>query len=240
MARLVNDRANRLTSRPNRSRRPQLQMRRAGGDAGDVRLSWTLGAWRFMTALRFPRARSARISSAAPPLARSPRRARRRSRRRARETATTTRPNGARATRPRTASRSAARRRRCSRRQTVAATEAAIQTYQSIVARGGWNAVPTGAELRVGVKSKAVQALAPAARSPRAISIRSPAWARPSTPSSRRRSSASRCATGSARTASSTRRRSPNSTCPPRRACSSLRPTSCACAPFPAISASAS
>ena len=42
---------------------------------------------------------------------------------------------------------------------TVAATEAAIQIYQSIVARGGWNAVPGGAELKIGVKSKAVQAL---------------------------------------------------------------------------------
>ena len=42
---------------------------------------------------------------------------------------------------------------------TVAATEAAIQLYQSIVARGGWNTVPSGADLKVGVKSKAVQAL---------------------------------------------------------------------------------
>ncbi|MGO4869542.1 MAG: L,D-transpeptidase family protein [Roseiarcus sp.] len=42
---------------------------------------------------------------------------------------------------------------------TVAATEAAIQQYQSMVARGGWNQVPGGAELRIGVKSKAVQAL---------------------------------------------------------------------------------
>jgi murein L,D-transpeptidase YcbB/YkuD len=42
---------------------------------------------------------------------------------------------------------------------TVAATEMAIQTYDSIVARGGWNTVPTGGELRVGMKSKAVQAL---------------------------------------------------------------------------------
>ena len=42
---------------------------------------------------------------------------------------------------------------------TVAATEAAIQTYQGIVARGGWNTVPNGADLKVGSKSKAVQAL---------------------------------------------------------------------------------
>ena len=41
---------------------------------------------------------------------------------------------------------------------TVTATEAAIQTYQSIVARGGWNQVPA-AELKIGVRSKAVQAL---------------------------------------------------------------------------------
>ena len=42
---------------------------------------------------------------------------------------------------------------------TLAATEAAIQQYQDIVTRGGWNAVPGGGELRVGVKSRAVQAL---------------------------------------------------------------------------------
>ena len=42
---------------------------------------------------------------------------------------------------------------------TVAATEAAIQVYQSVVARGGWSQVPAGPELKVGVKSKAVQAL---------------------------------------------------------------------------------
>jgi L,D-transpeptidase YcbB len=42
---------------------------------------------------------------------------------------------------------------------TLAATDAAIQQYQGIVSRGGWSAVPAGAELRVGVKSKAVQAL---------------------------------------------------------------------------------
>jgi L,D-transpeptidase YcbB len=43
--------------------------------------------------------------------------------------------------------------------ETLAATEAAIQQYQGIVARGGWSAVPAGAELRIGVKSRAVQAL---------------------------------------------------------------------------------
>jgi murein L,D-transpeptidase YcbB/YkuD len=42
---------------------------------------------------------------------------------------------------------------------TLTATDAAIQQYQGIVSRGGWNAVPAGAELKVGVKSKAVQAL---------------------------------------------------------------------------------
>jgi murein L,D-transpeptidase YcbB/YkuD len=42
---------------------------------------------------------------------------------------------------------------------TVQATEAAIQTYEGIVARGGWNEVPTGADLRIGVRSKSVQAL---------------------------------------------------------------------------------
>jgi L,D-transpeptidase YcbB len=43
--------------------------------------------------------------------------------------------------------------------ETLAATEAAIQQYQGIVARGGWNAVPAGGELKVGSKSRAVQAL---------------------------------------------------------------------------------
>jgi murein L,D-transpeptidase YcbB/YkuD len=42
---------------------------------------------------------------------------------------------------------------------TVEATEAAIQLYQSIVARGGWGQVPPGPELKIGVKSKAVEAL---------------------------------------------------------------------------------
>jgi len=42
---------------------------------------------------------------------------------------------------------------------TMEATDAAIQQYQGIVERGGWAPVPAGAELKVGVKSKAVQAL---------------------------------------------------------------------------------
>jgi L,D-transpeptidase YcbB len=42
---------------------------------------------------------------------------------------------------------------------TVDATQAAIQKYQEIVDHGGWNALPGGAELRVGSKSRAVQAL---------------------------------------------------------------------------------
>jgi murein L,D-transpeptidase YcbB/YkuD len=43
--------------------------------------------------------------------------------------------------------------------QTIAATEAAIELYQGIVARGGFSPVPANAELRVGVKSKNVLAL---------------------------------------------------------------------------------
>jgi murein L,D-transpeptidase YcbB/YkuD len=39
------------------------------------------------------------------------------------------------------------------------ATQAAIQKYQEIVDHGGWNALPGGLELRVGSKSRAVQAL---------------------------------------------------------------------------------
>ncbi len=42
---------------------------------------------------------------------------------------------------------------------TINATQAAIQKYEDLVAHGGWNAVPGGPELRVGSKSKAVQAL---------------------------------------------------------------------------------
>jgi L,D-transpeptidase YcbB len=42
---------------------------------------------------------------------------------------------------------------------TVDATQAAIEKYQDIVAHGGWNPLPGGPELRVGSKSRAVQAL---------------------------------------------------------------------------------
>jgi L,D-transpeptidase YcbB len=43
--------------------------------------------------------------------------------------------------------------------ETLAATDAAIQQYQGIVERGGWQPVPTGRELKLGTKSSAVQAL---------------------------------------------------------------------------------
>ncbi len=43
--------------------------------------------------------------------------------------------------------------------ETVTATEQAIQKYQDIVAKGGWNTVPGGPELRVGSKGPAVEAL---------------------------------------------------------------------------------
>ena len=42
---------------------------------------------------------------------------------------------------------------------TVDATQAAIQKYQDIVAKGGWETVPAGPELRVGSKGGAVEAL---------------------------------------------------------------------------------
>ena len=42
---------------------------------------------------------------------------------------------------------------------TVDATQAAIQKYQDLVARGGWSIVPGGPGLRVGSKSQAVEAL---------------------------------------------------------------------------------
>ena len=42
---------------------------------------------------------------------------------------------------------------------TVDATQAAIQNYQNIVDRGGWNTVPGGPELRVGSKGASVEAL---------------------------------------------------------------------------------
>jgi murein L,D-transpeptidase YcbB/YkuD len=42
---------------------------------------------------------------------------------------------------------------------TVDATQAAIQKYQDLVTRGGWDVVPAGPELRMGSKSRAVQAL---------------------------------------------------------------------------------
>jgi L,D-transpeptidase YcbB len=43
--------------------------------------------------------------------------------------------------------------------QTVAATEAAIQKYQDLVAKGGWSPVPVGADLKIGSKGPRVQAL---------------------------------------------------------------------------------
>jgi murein L,D-transpeptidase YcbB/YkuD len=42
---------------------------------------------------------------------------------------------------------------------TLAATQAAIQKYQDLVARGGWTQLPPGPELKIGSKSRAVQAL---------------------------------------------------------------------------------
>ena len=42
---------------------------------------------------------------------------------------------------------------------TVAATENAITKYQDIVARGGWNLAPSGAQLGLGAKGRAVQDL---------------------------------------------------------------------------------
>ena len=42
---------------------------------------------------------------------------------------------------------------------TLAASEAAIAKYRDIVARGGWNQVPASAELKIGSKSKSVEAL---------------------------------------------------------------------------------
>ncbi len=43
--------------------------------------------------------------------------------------------------------------------ETVAATELAIERYQGIVAKGGWIAVPAGADLKIGSKGPRVQAL---------------------------------------------------------------------------------
>ncbi len=43
--------------------------------------------------------------------------------------------------------------------QTVAATEAAVQTYQTIVSQGGWGTVQGGTNLHLGSKSQAVVAL---------------------------------------------------------------------------------
>ncbi len=42
---------------------------------------------------------------------------------------------------------------------TVDATQAAIQKYQDLVAKGGWNQVPAGAPLKIGSKGPRVQAL---------------------------------------------------------------------------------
>jgi murein L,D-transpeptidase YcbB/YkuD len=42
---------------------------------------------------------------------------------------------------------------------TIAATEAAIQKYQDIAAKGGWDTVPAAGDLQVGSKGRAVEAL---------------------------------------------------------------------------------
>ena len=42
---------------------------------------------------------------------------------------------------------------------TVDATQAAIQKYQDLVARGGWNSVPSGGEMKIGSRGPRVQAL---------------------------------------------------------------------------------
>jgi L,D-transpeptidase YcbB len=42
---------------------------------------------------------------------------------------------------------------------TIAATEAAIQKYQDIADKGGWNSVPAAGDLQVGSKGRAVEAL---------------------------------------------------------------------------------
>ena len=48
--------------------------------------------------------------------------------------------------------------------ETVAATEQAIETYQQIVARGGWRPVPADHVLKLGVNGGAGRRPAPAAR----------------------------------------------------------------------------
>ncbi len=43
--------------------------------------------------------------------------------------------------------------------ETISATEAAIQKYQELAAKGGWSPVPSVGELQIGSKSRAVEAL---------------------------------------------------------------------------------
>ena len=70
--------------------------------------------------------------------------------------------------------------------QTVAATEAAIQQYQDIAARGGWTTVPSNAMLRLGSNSPAVSGIAAAAHRFRRIGAEAE-QVRCSIPMSRRR-----------------------------------------------------
>ena len=122
---------------------------------------------------------------------------------------------------------------------TVAATEQAINLYQSIVARGGWNAVPAGGGLKIGAKGKAVQALRQ-----RLVASGDLDYGRRLGPVFDSFVDAAvkrfQIRHGLEPTGKSTKRRSPNSMCRRKRGCSNSRPTSSGCAPIRAISANVS
>ena len=110
---------------------------------------------------------------------------------------------------------------------TVAATEAAIQKYQDIVARGGWGTVPPGRRLRIGSKGPArCRRSRPAGRVRRSRPIAGQGPIYNSFVEAAVKRFQARHGLGADRR----RQRgdaSPNSTSPPQRGCSSSRPISC-------------
>ena len=89
--------------------------------------------------------------------------------------ATTTRRNGRRATRPRRKLAVGRESTPILSPATVAATEAAIQKYQDIVAKGGWSSVPPGGDAEDRLEGPRGARRCASGSSPRATSTRSPA-----------------------------------------------------------------
>ena len=106
--------------------------------------------------------------------------------------------------------------------QTFSATEQAIETYRQIVAKGGWVGFPSGQTLKLGTTGAAVVALRKRLAAS-GISIPRPERRRFSIPTSMRRSSIFKPATGCSKAAWYQRTRSQRSTFRRTTGCTSLR-----------------